>query len=528
MNKSPKWLNDFLTNLTTEDIINSEGNVQYINSFPMLNIDPTSWGRIAKIAATNKYRFAGIWAQNLQEKFQINALFEYFGCYLLLRTIISTSYEIHSLAPYYPAANRLERHMRDMFGVRFVDQPDLRRWTRHQAWQENEFPLREIFPLNPENQELTPPDCEYPFQKIQGEGVYEIPVGPIHAGIIEPGHFRFHANGEDVLLLEERLGYVHKGIEKLAVGRDIDGLIRLASRVSGDSTIAYAWATARAFEEAYSIEIQKRATYLRGILAERERIANHLGDFAAICNDVGFSFAYSQLMRLKELWLRQNALLFGHRLLMDCITSGGVKVDLNKQQKKSVHQEIKTLSDELNEIFPILEENSSLHDRLKTTGKLSPTMAQNLGVLGYVARASGCKFDLRHDVPYPPYDQLQIKIPVYNHGDVLARLRVRAQEILSSLKILNSLLLKMPEGAIETTWQIPQKSAEGIGLIEGWRGEILVYVSFNDKGLVDRFFPRDPSWFSWLALEELIDGNIVPDFPVCNKSINGSYSGVDL
>ncbi|OGT06238.1 MAG: hydrogenase [Gammaproteobacteria bacterium GWE2_37_16] len=528
MNKSSQWLNDFLTTLITKDIINSKENLQSINSYPLLNIEPSSWGYVTKIATVNKYRFAGIWAQNLQGKFQINALFEYLGSYLLLRTIIATSYKIHSIAQYYPAANRLERHMRDMFGVKFTDQPDLRRWTRHKAWKENEFPLRENFPLNPENPQLTPPDCEYPFQKVHGEGVYEIPVGPIHAGIIEPGHLRFHANGEDVLLLEERLGYVHKGIEKLAVGRDIDELIKLASRVSGDSTVAYAWATARAFEESYSIEIPKRAAFLRGILAERERIANHLGDFAAICNDVGFSFAYSQLMRLKELWLRQNALLFGHRLLMDCITSRGVKVDLDKQQKKNLHQEINILTEELKEIFPILEENSSLHDRLKTTGKLSLEMAHTLGVLGYVGRASSCKFDLRHDAPYPPYDQLQIKVPVYNHGDVLARLRIRAQEILSSLKILNSLLLKMPEGTIETKWQTPKKSAEGIGLIEGWRGEILVYVSFTDNGLVERFFPRDPSWFSWLALEELIYGNIVPDFPVCNKSINGSYSGVDL
>lgn len=331
-----------------------------------------------------------------------------------------------------------------------------------------------------------------------------------------------------MISLEEHLGYVHKGIEKLAEGLEIDDLVKLAGRVSGDTTVAYAWSAALAFENAIGFQIPKRASYLRAIMCERERVANHLGDLAAVCNDVAFTFGYFQLMRLKELWLRLNFSLFGHRLMMDKIIAGGVTVDVEPESIKLMLEQISNLKKELLELYPIIEANSSLHDRLKTTGVLSLENARALGALGYVGRASGLTFDLRHDAPYFPYDQYQIEIPVISYGDVLARVRVRAQEVLVSLGLLKKLLTEISAGKISIVCPSINQECEGIGLIEGWRGEIFTFLRLDKQGKVMRFFPRDPSWFSWPALEILIHGNIVPDFPVCNKSINGSYSGVDL
>jgi Ni,Fe-hydrogenase III large subunit len=476
----------------------------------------------------------------------------------------------------------LERHTHDMFGIAFVAHPDNRRWTRHQAWDAKQFPLRKSFSvtttptistfqnagfvsngtiplvnqiqarrhcfLDPEftfyvneeskkqgqrsinliDERYTPPDSSYPFIPVSGSGVCEIPVGPVHAGIIEPGHFRFQIAGEDIITLEERLGYTHKGIEKIAEKSTVDKLIKLAGRVSGDSTASYAWSACSALENATLLEIPKRALHIRAIISERERIANHLGDFATICNDVAYSFAYYQLTRLKELWLRLNASIFKHRFMMDCIIIGGVAVDLSVENCKNMREQITIFKQELNELLFIFEAHSGLHDRIKTTGILTFEQAKLFGVLGYAGRASGQKLDLRSNLAYPPYDKLKLRVPIFNTGDVLARLRVRFQEILVSLDLIEQLLDTLPAGIIHTPWIKTNQIIEGIGLIEGWRGEIITFVRLGSDGLVERYFPRDPSWFSWLALEQLIHGNIVPDFPVCNKSINASYSGVDL
>lgn len=532
MNSENQYLDGFWKALKEENIIEHEQKMEYLSSLPVVMVAADLWEKAAQIAIAHKARFAGLWAQDLGQQMQVMACFEVAGKHFVMCTHIdSTVPKLGSIMKYYPAANRFERHAHDLLGIKFSSSPDQRRWTRHKAWEDNQFPLRDNFSSSVHPSSLTPPDLDYPFIQAKGEGIYEIPVGPVHAGIIEPGHFRFQVAGEDVINLEEHLGYVHRGIEKVAQGRDVNSLVKLAGRISGDSTVAHAWAAARACENAHGVTISERAAFIRAILAERERIANHLGDMAAICNDVGFSFAYFQLMRLKEDWLRTNAKIFGHRLLMDIITFGGVALDLSLDACDAMRLEIKQVKKELEELYVIMEENSSLHDRLKTTGVLNQETAEFLGALGYVGRASGCNFDLRRDAPYSPYDKLEVYVPVHTYGDVLARTRIRAQEILVSLGLLNELFAKLPEGEIQISSKLQvesRKGAVGIGLIEGWRGEILTYVSFDDAGLVNRFFPRDPSWFSWPALEILIHGNIVPDFPVCNKSINGSYAGVDL
>jgi len=422
----------------------------------------------------------------------------------------------------------MERHAQDLLGVRFEGHPDGRRWTRHKAWNAEDYPLRCDFPAAGRSTRRAPADADYPFVRVAGSGVYEIPVGPVHAGIIEPGHFRFQAVGETVLALEERLGYVHKGIEKIAVGRDAPGLARLAGRVSGDTTVAHTWAACMAMERAVGVSVPPRAAAIRAVLAERERIANHLGDIGAICNDVAFSFAHMQFGRLREWWQRENQRGFGHRLLLDCVVPGGVAEETSPDRLEAFQIQNDVLADELDHLTPILEDNPSLEDRLEDTGVLSVERARRLGVVGFVGKASGVDYDVRRDHGYAPYDDLVVTSAVLREGDVAARMQIRMAEIRQALDLLGALLQRMPGGASIEPWPGRQGSGEGIGLVEGWRGEILTYVRFGEDGRVARFFPRDPSWFSWPALEQLIDGNIVPDFPVCNKSVNGSYSGQDL
>ena len=493
-------------------------------------VSSRDWERVAREAHHLQARWAGLWLDDLGNgQLRAHAAFMQHGGLLLIRTQLEPpDLSLPSHAHAFPAADRIERHAADLFGVVFEGHPDPRRWTRHQAWAPDSFPLRKSFPVGGHPTSGTPPDASYPFLASPSPEVYEIPVGPVHAGIIEPGHFRFLAVGETVLNLEERLGYVHKGIEKIAEGRDPESVARLAGRVSGDSTVAHTWAACMAMEQALGTVIPLRAFRLRGILAERERIANHLGDIGAICNDVGFPFAHYQFSRLRELWLRDNATGFGHRLLMDVIVPGGVAHDLSEAGAQAMRDGLTALRRELDDLRPILDANHSLQDRLVAAGHLSFETARDLGCLGYVGRASGFDTDLRRERPYAPYDEVNVPAVLRTEGDVAARLNVRYDEIYSSLAIIEQLLDRLHPGSILTDVPPPGRAAEGVGLVEGWRGEVLSYIRFDDKGRVARFYPRDPSVFNWPALEQLIHGNIVPDFPVCNKSVNGSYSGHDL
>lgn len=489
----------------------------------------SDWGTVAAVAHAQGCRWCGLWGEDCGSVLRLNAVLEKHGHYLLLRTLLDTVIPlVASHTPYFPAADRLERHAHDLLGIRYLDHPDTRRWTRHHAWRQGEYPLRWSYPRSGYPPHQTPPDYQYPFLQAHGSGVYEIPVGPIHAGIIESGHFRFEAVGEHILNLEERLGYVHKGIEKIAVGRDATSLARLAGRVSGDSTVAHSWAACMAMERAAALDLPPRAVALRAVLAERERIANHLGDVGAICNDVGFAFIFYQFGRLREQWTRRNNEIFGHRLLMDRVIPGGVCSDVNAQHLALMAQDGTALRAELPRLRDIIETHSLLQDRILTTGILTHQLARELGCLGYVGRASGHSYDLRRDAPYPPYHALRVSVPSDTAGDVNARLRVRLDEIHIALDLLDQLLSTLPEGEILIPWQAPVAGAEGIGVVEGWRGETLAHVVFGDTGQIIRYFPRDPSVFNWPALEKLIRDNIVPDFPVCNKSVNGSYSGCDL
>jgi Ni,Fe-hydrogenase III large subunit len=521
------WLPDFRARLQAAGIGTHE--VPAPAPAQSLALASADWGPAAAVAAEHGCRWAGMWADADAEHMRLYCVLEYAGDHLLLSGETPlTAPEFTSQTPHYPAADRLERHARDLFGVVFTDHPDARRWTRHRAWPETWHPLRPDASADAPAPGRTPADADYPFVPLQGNGVFEIPVGPVHAGIIEPGHFRFHAAGEPVLRLEERLGYVHKGIEHLAVGRDPAALARLAARVSGDSAVAHAWAACQAMEHAVAARVPPRALALRGLLAERERVANHLGDIGAICNDVGFAFAHLQTARLRERWQRRNRDCFGHRLLMDSMVPGGVARDLGAAQIATLGADHTALRRELTPLLDILDDHPPLEDRLVGTGVLSAEDAKALGCVGYMGKASGQSFDLRRDAPYAPYDELQVTAVAETEGDVAARVRVRMAELLDSLDLMDRLLDTLPAGEIVAELPAAAPGAQGLGLVEGWRGETLAWVRFGDEGHIARYFPRDPSWFAWPALERLIHGNIVPDFPVCNKSVNGSYSGVDL
>jgi Ni,Fe-hydrogenase III large subunit/Ni,Fe-hydrogenase III component G len=429
------------------------------------------------------------------------------------------------LAHIFPQADRMQRATFDLLGIKAAEAVDGRKWLRHGAWPESEFPLRRDFDAS---QPSTAEADAYPFIRVKGEGVHEIPVGPVHAGTIEPGHFRFSIMGERVLKLEQRLGYTHKGIERRFVGMDVATGARLAGRVSGDSHSAYTWAYCMAVETATGATPPARALWLRALFLEIERIANHVGDLGYLGNDVALSFGFMQFWRLKEDWLRLTARLFGHRYLFDCIQPGGVAVDLALAGGAELAAACDRLGAEVQRLKAIYDEHATLQDRFANTGICTPELATRLGLTGLAGRASAQPWDARAQFPQAPYDELDVTIATQRKGDVLARAEVRFAEVAESLRLIRNILQRLPAGGIHTPIAQVQSVCEGLGWVEGWRGEILVTVRIGADGRLDRVHPHDPSWQNWPLLELGVLGNIVPDFPLINKSFNLSYSGQDL
>jgi Ni,Fe-hydrogenase III large subunit len=424
-----------------------------------------------------------------------------------------------SVSAKHPPALRLERAIRDLLGLEAVGAPDTRPWLDLGFWD-----VRHPLGKKQRAQKQAP----YAFLPAEGEGLHQIPVGPVHAGIIEPGHFRFTANGEHVVRLEQRLGYVHKGIESLMDGASLEDAAKLAARTSGDSTVAYAYAFAQAAEAALQIDVPPRATYLRALMAEMERLANHFGDIGAICNDASFALMHAQCGILRERTLRAADACFGHRLMMDVIVPGGVAHDI----ASGGVAELRDLLAEVHKTFPRLVElydnTASLQDRTVTTGIMRPELARQFGAGGYVGRASGRGFDARRVPGYAPYDALKFDVPVLDAGDVNARVWIRIREVEQSLSLIEQILKVLPDGKTHAPLKNNARICEGLGLAEAFRGDVLVWLRLDGKDRVARCHLRDASWFQWPLLEAAIEGNIVADFPLCNKSFNCSYSGHDL
>lgn len=488
--------------------------------------------RFAESARALKKEYALLAAEWATDETAFGRGFGVYACYRREQEYLVVKTEIPvddptfpSLTKKFPAAYRFERQIRSLMGLTPVGNPDDRPWIKHEDWPADAWPLRKAFDAS---KQMPRVPGEYRWIRAEGEGIYEIPVGPVHAGIIEPGHFRFQAMGEDVINLEARLGYVHKGIEKRFESLSWTEAARLAARVSGDTTVAHSLAYARAVEALTGTILPDRAQWLRALLLERERIANHLGDLGAICNDVAFAFLFYQFHRLKEALLRTNLKLFGHRFMMDRITPGGVSVDLDEIGKTIILEELGRLEKEFNRLVNVYDDNSSLEDRVRDTGVLKPEQARDLCVVGIVARASGLNLDCRIHHPFPPYDRIRVNVPVLITGDVHARAWVRVEELRESIRLVREMLNTLPSGRTSVPLGVLMPDRSGFSAVEGWRGELLYWVQSGPQGEINRCMVRDPSSVNWLGLEQCIHGNIVPDFPVCNKSFNQSYSGHDL
>ncbi|MBI5165770.1 MAG: nickel-dependent hydrogenase large subunit [Magnetospirillum sp.] len=417
-----------------------------------------------------------------------------------------------------PGAVRIERAIRDLWGLAPEGLEDQRPWLDHGRW-----PSRRPLSAQPQPPAEAPP--AYRFLEAEGVGLHQIPVGPVHAGVIEPGHFRFHAQGETVVRLEERLGYVHRGVEGLLRDAPLDKAAKVIARVSGDSTVAYSLAFARAVEAALGCEIPPRAHWLRALMAEMERMANHVFDFGAVCNDAAFAIMLSHMGVLREQLVRANAAMFGHRLLMDRIVPGGVATDLSPEGAEALRHLLHNFAKNFRKAVALYDSAPSLLDRTAGTGITYASLVHRFGAGGVVGRAAGRAHDARRTPGYPPYDELDFDIPLYAEGDVHARLMVRAEEVRASLAIVAQILDSLPKGAISVP--LPQVAGEGMGVVEGFRGEVVVWVRMAEDGTVLHCHPHDPSWFQWPLLEAAIEGNIVADFPLCNKSFNCSYAGHD-
>jgi Ni,Fe-hydrogenase III large subunit len=476
------------------------------DGYARLDVPTDTWEALAAGCAAGLHDLSALWADGDLVRMALN------DSERGLRAIVSlrTQARVYpSVAYHHAPALRLERGMRDLYGVQPLGLPDQRPWLDHGRW-----PGRES-------------EARYEFLPVEGEGLHQVPVGPIHASIIEPGHFRFTANGEAVVRLEQRLGYVHKGVEGLMAGADLERGARLAGRISGDSTVAYAWAFAAAVEAALRWPVPPRALVLRAIMAELERLAHHISDVGAICNDASVIAIHAQCALQREDVLATTQACFGHRLMMDRIVPGGVAIDLPLDGFGALRGLLRRLEATRVEIGRVYDSMPSLQDRTVTTGIAAPALVRQYAAGGFVGRAAGRAFDARKIFAYAPYDTLDVVLKTRTTSDVDARLLVRLDEIEESVRLVGLLLDRLGSGAIRSA--PPALAAgEGAALVEAFRGDVFMSVRLGADGRLARVHARDASWFQWPLLEAAIEGNIIADFPICNKSFNCSYSGHDL
>jgi len=425
---------------------------------------------------------------------------------------------IPSIAHLNYSASRFEREMYDLFGVQPIGHPQLRRLVLHQHWPRGWHPMRHDAGPQPS---MNADADAFPFAPVEGPGIYEIPVGPVHAGVIEPGHFRFWVLGETIVRMKARLWFVHKGIERLFEGRDLDFALNLAEKISGDSAVSHSLAFVQAVEEALGVEVGPRANELRAVLLELERLYNHVADVGALCNDVGFGLANARALTLRERLLTLNDSVTGHRLLRGGVHYGGATL-----RTLPTREELEDIATQFHELVALARSNSIVMDRFTGTGVLTIDQARDLGVLGVVARASGLHDDARVSQPF-------VELPASFHrvtrdvGDVLSRFEVRCDEVDVSLRLLADLVSR--EGPLDVRGdEVEIREGHGTGIAEGWRGAVVHRVHFGPGGILSRVKIVDPSFFAWPALPLALSDTIVPDFPLVNKSFNLSYAGNDL
>lgn len=502
-----------------KDLVSAGHRVGHHRPWPRAIVDPATWRTAVEGLAVGHWSLAGLWGE---EDAVHMALVERRSDDIAVLSLDCPDGRYLSVGQRHPPALRLERAARDLFGLEPEGLPDTRPWLDHGRWGVRH-------PLGAAPVEAAAPPPPYAFLAAEGEALHQIPVGPVHAGIIEPGHFRFTASGETVVRLEQRLGYVHKGIEGLMAGADLGRAVGFAARTSGDSTVAYGLAFARAAEAALGLDVPPRAHWLRALMAELERIANHLGDIGAVCNDASFAIMHAHTGVLREAVLRACDTAFGHRLMRDRVVPGGVAGALEPAGAAALKALVGEVRRRLPGLIALYDNTASLLDRTVGTGIVKPALVAEYAAGGFVGRASGRGFDARRTLAYPPYDRLAFEVPVLDAGDVNARVWIRIREVEQSLALVDQLLDGLPAGPLRVELAAPAGApTEGMAQVEGFRGDILAWVRLGADGRVLRCHLRDPSWFQWPLLEAAIEGNIVADFPLCNKSFNCSYSGHDL
>ena len=490
--------------------------IQHHRPWPRVVVDAPVWKFVASELTHGRWSLLGLWGEPTTVHM---AIMDAATADIAIVSLDCPDRSYPSVGKHHPPALRLERAINDLYGLSAEDSPETRPWLDHNRWGIR-FPLGDRV----KSLSVTAPYC---FLAAEGDGLHQIAVGPVHAGIIEPGHFRFTASGETVVRLEQRLGYTHKGIDGLMIGAGLGKAVQLAGRISGDSTVSYSYAFSRAAEAALELVVPDRAGWLRALLAELERLANHLGDIGAICNAASFVLMHAHCSVLRESVLRASQIAFGHRLMRDIIVPGGVTHDIDDKGIEAIRATLDNICLRFPALVELYDNTASLQDRTVDTGVLKPALAAQYAAGGFVGRASGRTFDARQTLAYSPYDSLRFEVPVLSDGDVNARVWIRVHEVEQSLSLIGQILDGLPEGPTGTHAEHRREPREGMAIVEGFRGDVLVWLRLRD-GRIERCHMRDPSWFQWPLLEAVIENNIVADFPLCNKSFNCSYSGHDL
>ncbi len=436
----------------------------------------------------------------------------------------SAAPEFPSLVPVVSAAAWYEREIHDLFGLTPVGHPDLRPLVLHENWPHNQYPLRKDFDVH------TPVPVvsdEYKMEYVHGKGVFEVPVGPIHAGIIEPGHFRFSQAGENTIHLDAKLFFTHRGIEKAVEGLTIDKAFYQAERICGACTVSHALSYSQAVEAIAGVTVSDRARYLRVITAELERLYNHVGDIGNLCAGLGFAVGVSNGARLKEELMRLNEMVTGNRFLRGMVVPGGTAFDITSDIAQGILSLLREIETDFSEVLELLRDNDAFLDRVNRTGILPRQAVLDLSVVGVAARASGVDKDIRRDAPYAAYSDMHFKVPVYTSGDVAARLWVRADETVQTIRILRQALSRLPAGALKVEIPAIQPYSCGLGWSESARGSNVHWLMIGENNTIYRYFVRSASYANWPAVAVADPGNIIPDFPLINKSFELCYACID-
>lgn len=451
--------------------------------------------------------------------------FDPFRYFLTVKTLIDPlDMTFPSVTLVLPAANWYEREVKDLLGLRPQGHPDPRPLILHGDWPEDLHPLHKDYPLD---QHAPRVESRESFMSYDSEDVTVVPVGPIHAGIIEPGHFRFGTVGDTILHLDARLFFTHRGLEKASEGMPLSKALFLAERICGVCALSHAIAFAQAVESAGNVRIPSRAKYLRMIFLEMERLYNHIGDVGNICAGFGFQVGVSQGARLKEELQQLNEKMTGHRYLRGIVSLGGMRIDLTRADCEEIEQKLQWIKKDFTEVVSLLLNHDIAINRMTKTGILRLEHANNLEVVGIAARASGRAIDIRQGQPYAAYDQVQFEIPSHTEGDVLARIQTRIDEVYQSFSIIEQVMEQLPVGDILTDIPKLKPYRTAMGWCESPRGETVHWVMIGPNNTVYRYRIRSATYSNWPAVPLTMEGNIVPDFPLINKSFELCYACCD-